>query len=122
MSQVLRTFQSLPVNEQIVTLDDVQYRLRMRWAERLQSWFLDIYAADGTALVVGRRMAGDSSPYSARFRLTGGPAGTIIVTGRDPYLREDLGTALEVVYFTEAETAALVASAATVTGLRVVVS
>lgn len=36
-----------------IALGGVSYRLATRWCEPMQAWGLDIYAADGVALVTG---------------------------------------------------------------------
>jgi hypothetical protein len=61
------------------TLGGVRYRLRMRWNASVRGWFLDLYLADGTALVLGKgaRVGADilrTKRYDPRV-----PQGTLFV-------------------------------------------
>jgi hypothetical protein len=57
MGQRLAVYATLPRSTQTVTLDDVQYRLRLTWYERLQAWYADLYQLDGTPLALARRLS-----------------------------------------------------------------
>lgn len=87
---------------QTVTLDGVEYRLRVRWSEPRRAWFADLYDADGQDIEVGRRLSPGYAPFLGQ-RGRRGPPGLFLVDGLDGYRQADLGSALQI-YYVEART------------------
>jgi hypothetical protein len=80
-------FQDQPAHRYTVTLDGVQYQVRLVWRARTASWYLDLADQDGTWLLRGQRLSPGSSP---QFGLVaGGPPGVLWVFGLDPYPQQD---------------------------------
>lgn len=61
------------------------------------AWYADIYTADGDLAASGCRVTPGGLLLPDRT-YPGLPGGDLLVTGRDPYLRGDLGTAVRVFY------------------------
>ena len=96
--QRLRAFPDRPSHVQTVTLAGARYIYRRTYRSRLRGWYVDIYTADGTPVILGRRMVGE-------WPLFGGLpveelAGILLVRGPDEYRREDLGDELREVFAT----------------------
>lgn len=120
MADILRGFPDLPVQTQRVSLGETEFSVRLRWRRRLNQWTIDLYTADGTPLLVGRRVTPGAAAYIAdRYRLADGPDGALLASGRDPYVQADLGTVLELTFFTSAELAEILAAAETPSTVRV---
>ncbi len=102
MGQTVATYPDLPQFTQTLTLDEVQYRLRLTWRPRQRAWYADLWLLDGTAVALGRRV---SPKWGLLLGLlpAGAPAGTLYVRGSDPYERDMLGDSLAIVYYTAAE-------------------
>lgn len=50
-------FPDLSDYEQVLSLEGVSYRLRLRWIDRTASWYADLAKEDGTSLVRGCRLS-----------------------------------------------------------------
>lgn len=114
----ISTFHALPASIQTVTLDGVQYRLRLTWRHRCRAWFMDLLALDESPLVLGRRLSAGWAP-NVGMVLTGGPPGLFFVRGGDGYERADLGTNLSLMYYSQAELQDAAAVAVASDGLTV---
>lgn len=111
MPRLLPTFADLPAYSYAVDLDGVRHRLRFRWFDRLGAWYLDLYTADGEPLLEGARLSPGWGPWAGLARADL-PAGQLYVRGVDPYTRDALGDAVELVYLTADDVDRLVAAAA----------
>jgi hypothetical protein len=113
MPAFLTTFQAEPDSIQTVQLGDAEFRVRLTWRERLSSWYLDLYTADGTALVLGKRLSASYTPLGGIVR-DGLPAGgTLYVRGPNgPYVQKDLGASLLLIWYDYSELTPTPASAA----------
>jgi len=102
MGQRIATFAAQADTTQTVTLDGVQYRLRLVWRERCRGWYMDLATLSGGQIVTGRRLSAGWCPL-AGIRYTGAPGGYLYVRGIDGYERDDLGEGLQIVYYTADE-------------------
>lgn len=102
MGQILPAFPILPQHTARVTLGEDEYTVRLTWRERTASWYMDLYDADGAALLLGRRLAARGSLWFG-MRVPGLPDGELFVSGLDGYARADLGSKVEVVFYPRAE-------------------
>ena len=110
---------AVPAYIQTVSLDGTRYRMRVVYRRRTRSWYLSLYTADETPIILGRRLSPGSGPlHWTRRELA--PPGFLYVRGVDPYDRDDAGTSLELVYYNSADIRPVVAPS-TATGLTVVV-
>ncbi len=111
MGQRLAAFGDLP-SHFVTTLigETTSYRIRYKYNSRMAAWYCDLYAADGTLLVAGRRL----SPYGrlwSDFEFEGKPdVDFITVMGPSGYQQVDLGDTLYIAWFTQAELVALAES------------
>ena len=90
--------------EQTVTLDGVDFLLRLEWSERQRRWYCDLETADGTALATGIKVVADR-PLFERLTSDLRPRGQLWCVDRsgsgvDPDLR-DLGSRCLLVYVDE---------------------
>jgi len=125
VSQVIPVFNNLADNEgltdwtETISLDGVSYRLRIWWSDRVQAWYADLYAADGSELWKGSKLQ-LNWPLFSRLRGDGAPAGTLFVasTSTDDsepvaaITRTNLGTDAVLLYLTGDELDAIEAAAA----------
>jgi len=91
--------------EQVVTLDGVDFTLRLLWNGREDRWYMTIRDADGTDLVTGRKLV-SNIPFAVHDQVAGLPDGQLWIldlesTTGDPLLR-DLGERVVVMYVDEA--------------------
>lgn len=84
-------------------LDGTTLSLRYTWFERLSGWYLDIFDADGDTILGAQRIA----PGAVLAFPSDIPPGRFAVFGSDDYLQTDLGTNLQLVYFTPTEVQAI---------------
>ncbi len=49
-----------PVWDYTIDLGDREFRITLRYNERLDSWYLDLYDADGNALILGKRLVSEN--------------------------------------------------------------
>jgi len=99
---LISTFRLYPQHTQTVELGGLEYRLRLTYRHRLESWYLDLYERDGTPLALGRRLTPQFGPLLG-LSIPDGPPGKFIVVGDEPYERDDLGDSLLLVYVTPDE-------------------
>ena len=102
MGKLLATFPAQNDNIYTVTLGASQYRLRLYWRDRLAAWYLDLSLLDGTALALGRRVSTQWSPI-ANIKREGMPPGYLLVKGPAEYERMQLGTDVELAYYSANE-------------------
>lgn len=104
MGQILPAFPVLPQHEFRVVMGAAEFAVRLTWRARPACWYMDLYAADGTALLLGRRLSAQGSPWHS-MRVPGLPDGELFVSGLDAYARTDLGAEVQVVFYPTAELA-----------------
>ena len=107
MGRILSTTPSAPCAMQTVTLGATQFRVRFTWRERTASWYLDLYDAAEEPLALGRRLSPGWGPLIG-LSVPDGPAGFLFVRGPEPYVREQLGGAVRVIFYTAAALPAVV--------------
>lgn len=100
MPQNLPIFPEQPQHEYTITLDGVQFQVKLTYRDRRGSWYLDLEDANGTPIVLGRRC---SPGYPLVYPgTTGSPRGLLTCDApADPYARDEL----RLLYFTAAEVA-----------------
>ena len=98
MSAILPAYPALPAHTYTVTLGGVAFTLRYVFRARLSAWYIDVFAADGTALARARRLSPGWSPLFA-LPIVDGPAGYLWVRGPDEYTRLDLGDSIKLVFY-----------------------
>lgn len=113
MPERMPFFHDVPSHRYTVTLDGVQYEVRLVYRARTASWYIDLLDEDGVELVLGRRLSPSWSPVSGV--ITDGPPGKIVAFGDDPYDRFEI----ELWYFTAAEIEAAELEAASVATLPI---
>jgi hypothetical protein len=111
MGNILPAFPDAPAHTITIDLDGAQYVVRYTWRERSASWYLDLSTVDGTALITGRRLSAGWVP-TLGLVIDGLPSGVLFVRGVDGYERDDLGTDLLVVHYTDDEIASAAGDAA----------
>lgn len=121
MGQVLRAFPEQPSKRQAVTLGLLSFGIRMRWHHRQQAWYIDVYAANGDAVLLASRV---SPGWSIGFGLNqpGMPDGPILANGPGEYRRRDLGSSVNIVFYSSADLTAAQAAAATTDDIVVVIN
>lgn len=122
MAETVQTFPDQFSITVQMTWGDRQVSMRTIWRRRPGAWYIDLFEADGTPIVFGRRMSPSFSPTNGfgfegdqlprdRQLFTVGP--------NDPYLQSALGTVLETdllpLLVTDEEVAAAVAAEASPT-------
>jgi hypothetical protein len=112
MPAALPLLPSDPHQEFSATLEDRQYLFTVRWIARNASWYLSIFTEDGDAIRIGIRLVLGTAlgrrspdprmpPGGLMVRDLADPDGT---RGRDATL-DDLGTRVQVWYYTREELA-----------------
>lgn len=94
----LPTYPARSEHEYRITLGAAEYRVRFRWLWRCASWYADVWTADGTAVVLGRRLA-PGSLLVPDLSIVGVRGDLLMVFGSDGYARDDLGQTVRVLYF-----------------------
>ena len=94
---IVNTFVELPQNVQTVELGGVRLRLTMTFRSRLRAWYVDVEREDGTVIAFGRRLSPAWGPLFG-VPLDDAPDGKLYVRGPDPYVRDDLGVSLLLVF------------------------
>jgi len=98
MGQILSTFHALPDHTQTTTLGGTQYRVRLRWRQRLSGWYLDLLTLDELPIALGRRVSAHWTPLY-EINPPGLPDGIMFVRGLDDYPREELGNTVLLVQY-----------------------
>lgn len=98
MPKVLQTFPDLERHTQEVTLDGTPYQVRLTWRQRPRAWYMDLLAADGAPIALGRRLSPRSLPLFGSA-VANAPPGNLIVRGPARYTRQALGESLLIIYY-----------------------
>jgi hypothetical protein len=85
-----------------VDLDDVQVGVVAYWLGRAAAWYLDIQTPEGADIATGIRVT-PGAVLAMPAAGAGLPPGKLVAVGADAYSYDDLGTAVQVLYLTEAE-------------------
>lgn len=93
-----------------VELDSASYEFEVRWNEAAAGWIMSIFTSDAQPLITGLRLVVDWS-LAGRYADARLPPGKLIALDTsgahaDP-TRNDLGSRVILLYFSEAEVAAL---------------
>lgn len=103
MGRLLPTFTDVPSHRYTVSLDDVQFRVRLTFRRRLRAWYMDLFKLDETPIAQGRRLEPTFGPLVGLSPIDG-PDGEFYVRGAPkPYTREEFGDAVRLAYYTVAE-------------------
>ncbi len=102
MGGALPGFPLSPRHRFRVALGDAVFGVVMTWRERCAAWYVDLYDADGTALITGRRVSPGTSPW-ADVVADALPESVVVAVGPDPYDRAALGAALALVSWDAAD-------------------
>ena len=90
-----------------VDLNGVTYRVGAHWSDRLAGWYVDLYLADGTAIVEGVRVADGGLVVRdvSRHDVDAPGGGVIVALGKERYAREDFGVdgGINLYYLTQTE-------------------
>ena len=91
--RVISTFPLLPDTTQTVTLNAVQYRLRLYWRDRLAGWYVDLVSLAGEGIALGRRVSPGSIavPDVHRIEAVKLPGGGLLAFGPQAGAQEDSG-------------------------------
>ena len=89
-----------------VTLGDYAYRIVLRWNERTESWYLDLFDSDDQPLLQGKRLA-INWPITWRYKGATWPAGNLMLWCEEGSNAEcgydDLGHRCKLVYIEPAD-------------------
>ena len=66
-----------PIYDYSIDLGESRYRIVLTFRERLDSWYLDLYDAAGTLLLVGKRLS-VNNPLLDRYAIDGLPPGELV--------------------------------------------
>ncbi len=96
----------VPTYDYTILLEDVLYRFVLKYRDRLDRWYMDIYDADDNALLLGKKLS-VNTPLLEIYQIAGLPPGEIALidlSGDGPECGfEDLGVRCELVYILESE-------------------
>lgn len=106
MMRRLPAYPDIAEHEYYVTLEGVEYLVRLTWRERQASWYMDLLIPPDTPVAVGRRLSPGWGPVLG-WRVEHRPEGELLVVGPSPYQRDDLGDTLHLYYLPEDEWTAL---------------
>lgn len=100
--RILPTFPRQASHEYRIVLGSRTYRVRLVWRWRLIGWYASIWQADGTPVVLNRRL---SAGYATAPDLNvEGAAGDLLVSlGEEITAQDQLGDGLVLVHFTRDE-------------------
>lgn len=107
--QIIPVNPAQPCSVQTITLGETRYRLRLAYNARLAGWYADLYLLDGTAVWQGQRVS-VSWALGAGLEPENAPAGLLLVRGPAEPRREDLGAALKLVFYADADLPEVAAS------------
>ena len=92
MGQQVKGFPQFPQHDQTVAFGNRRYKLVFTWRQRALSWYFDLFTADDTPVVLGRRFSASWAPLvNVGFEVNFAPEGLLYIRGIDGYLRDDLG-------------------------------
>ncbi len=94
-----------PILEVTTELSEITFTILLRWDDRLEAWYLDLFDADATAIVVGTRLTTNYLLFNdlRDSRLPPGRLALINPNSNDPCGFEDLGPTCFLVYFEPGE-------------------
>jgi len=97
-----------PWYDYTITLEDVMYRVELKYKDRLGRWYLYLYDADDNALLLGKKLSVNVD-LLAQYEIDGLPPGGIVLWDSSGAEAEcgydDLGVRCVLLYLTEAEAA-----------------
>ncbi len=100
MGQIITVFPEQPSFQQSLTLDGVQFSLRLTFYERpsQSGWYADLFDATRAPIFAGQRL---SPGWGLGLGLLpeGAPTGVLFVRGPSRYERFDLGDTVQIVYY-----------------------
>ena len=106
MSQEIPLRPASPSYNQSITLDETPIQLSIRWNGRDGAWYLDIMDQAGNNLILGIKIV-TGWELIGRFTNPALPPGRLLVVDLDDQKvepdRDDLGSSIILVYFTESE-------------------
>lgn len=107
MSERIPTRGDLPFYDQQVVLEGVTYTLQFRWNVRLGAWFLTVLNSEGATVIHGDAKLVVNWPINA-YVVNRQPPGALVAVdtsseGREIEAMEDLGSRVQLVYFTTEE-------------------
>ena len=104
-------FPAIPTSVQVVTIGQAQYRVGLRFNQRMRAWYMDLSTGANVPLVRGKRL---SPGWSPTFGLVCNVdiGGMFAVNGTDGYSQAALGSQLTLQWWTQAELQALADAAA----------
>ncbi len=109
MALIIPVFDTASFTEQL-TIEEVNYRLRLDWNYRGQFWQMSWYDRDLALIVAGIKVV-INYPLLGPYKYLPIPQGELLaIDTSEPNLRiedGDLGTRVNLVYLTEAEYAAI---------------
>lgn len=105
--QPIEPAEASPVYDYTIDLDDVMIRYRLVWRERQEGWYLDVWDADGNAVLAGVRM-NVGWPVLWRYRSAALPPGQLMLVDTSggmvpPTSYDTLGQQYRLVYASSSE-------------------
>jgi len=98
MAREIQVFPDIPAHIQTVELAGRELRIRLRWRERMERWYIGFFETDGTAIRTGKKITPGYSP--SLDALEPEQFGILYVDGPlDDYERYDLGSRLKLYHF-----------------------
>lgn len=96
-------FANVPLYNQRVTLDGVEYLLKLDWTDREQRFYLSIFLTDGTPISTGNKLVANW-PLLRKCANVNKPPGILIAVdcspnGGDPPVLSDIGIRVKILYF-----------------------
>jgi hypothetical protein len=99
----ITAFPAIQSSVQSVTLGTLRVGIGLVWNRALQGWYLDVFAADGSRLIVGRRLCPSFAPnFGMAFEVTE-LQGLFVVDGTDGYTQGALGSQLQLRWYSPEE-------------------
>lgn len=94
-----------PILEVTTELSEVTYTLILRWDDRIEAWYLDLFDADGLPIARGTRLTSNYLLYNdlRDSRLPPGRIALINPNSNEPCGFDDLGPKCFLVYFEPGE-------------------
>lgn len=99
----IAAFPAIQSSVQQVTLGTLRVGIGMYYNQRMSSWYMSLFAADGTPLFQGRRLSPSFSPnFGLAFSITAFE-GLLTTQGQDGYTQAALGSQLTLWWWSPAE-------------------